>query len=152
MAGQIVATLLRVGIGGLFIFAGVVKIWDFDTGGSATQAFALEIQNYQLTTWTASIVAAIYLPWLEVLAGLALVFRRLYTGALVMLLALDAVFIAALSSAWARGLDISCGCFGRSDIQVNYPEKIGQNVLLLALLGLLLWLECRKSRHASRLD
>lgn len=153
MAKQIIETLFRLGVGGLFVFAGVVKIWDFKGGGSATQEFALEIQNYQMTTWTVAILAAIYLPWLEVFAGLALISRRLYAGGLALLLGLVAFFLIALSSAWARGLDISCGCFGRSDVAVNYPEKIGQDVLLLAVLALLLWWEWRRARlSAARVD
>lgn len=153
MAKQVIETLFRLGVGGLFVFAGVVKIWDFKGGGSATQEFALEIQNYQMTTWTVAILVAIYLPWLEVFAGLALIFRRLYAGGLALLLGLVAFFLIALSSAWTRGLDISCGCFGRSDVAVNYPEKIGQDVLLLAVLALLLWWEWRRARpSAARVD
>ena len=150
MAKQIAEMLLRVVLGGLFVFAGVMKIWDFQESGWAAQQFAMEIQNYQLTTWTVSILAAVYLPWLEVFAGLAIMARRFYAGGLAVLTALVVVFILALSSAWSRGLDISCGCFGRSDVAVNYPVKIGEDILLLAALGLLLWWEWRRTGEADR--
>lgn len=146
MVKQVIEALLRCLIGGLFIYAGVIKIWDFQESGSATQQFAMEIQNYQLTSWTVSILAAVYLPWLEIFAGLALVARRYYVGGLTVLTGLVAFFIVALSSAWARGLDISCGCFGRSDVAVDYPVKIGQDVVLLTALLLLFWWEWRRSR------
>ncbi|RYD65246.1 MAG: hypothetical protein EOP84_32095, partial [Verrucomicrobiaceae bacterium] len=65
MARQITEWALRLIVAGVFLYAGGVKAWD-------TQQFALDVQNYQLTSWTASIVVAVYLPWLEILAGLAL--------------------------------------------------------------------------------
>ena len=150
MGKQVIEVLLRLLIGGLFIYAGVVKIWDFQESGSATQQFAMEIQNYQLTSWTGAILAAVYLPWLEIFAGLVLVARRYYTGGLTVLAGLVAFFIVALGSAWARGLDISCGCFGRSDVAVNYPVKIAQDVALLAALLLLLWWEWRRNPRLHR--
>jgi uncharacterized membrane protein YphA (DoxX/SURF4 family) len=56
-------------------------------------------------------VAAI-LPWLEIAIGLLLVAGLFVRFAGVATAALAALFIAAMGQAKARGLDISCGCFG----------------------------------------
>jgi uncharacterized membrane protein YphA (DoxX/SURF4 family) len=49
------------------------------------------------------------------------------------------VFIAAVSSAWARGLAIDCGCFGGGGQvapgQTKYLQEILRDVGLLVLAG-----------------
>lgn len=124
--------LLRLGVGALFIYAGAIKILD-------PQQFALDVQHYELTPWSVSVLVAVYLPWLEVVAGLALILRRLELGALLTLGGLSLVFLVAIGSAWARGLDISCGCFGKSAdaLKTNFPLLIGRDLALLLALGLL---------------
>ena len=57
--------LLRLVLGGLFIYAGAVKVLD-------PLGFAQNIRNYDLVGQSLSFIAAVVLPWLEILAGLAL--------------------------------------------------------------------------------
>src|SRR5437868_4088967 len=92
-------------IAALFIYAGVLKILD-------PVGFARDIDNYKMLPWPAAVTFGFFLPWLEVLCGLALITRRLYRGGLLILGSLTIVFIVASIIAKARGLDISCGCFG----------------------------------------
>lgn len=101
----LVAALARLVLGGVFIYAGVGKVLD-------PAAFAGDIANYRLLPHPAAAALAAYLPWLEILAGLAVFRPRLRPGALFVLGGLSLVFAAAIASALARGLDISCGCFG----------------------------------------
>ncbi len=140
-ARQVTMTALRIGIGTLFIYAGGIKVFD-------PQQFALDVQHYELTAWSAAVVVAVYLPWLEILAGGALITRRLPLGATLALLGMSTVFLAAIASAWARGLDISCGCFGREAgaIKTNFPLLIGRDVALLAAILVLLANEWRAAR------
>jgi len=145
--------LLRLGIGGLFSYAGLVKIWDFKAGDWATQAFATAVQNYQLTpplhltsslTISSAILIAVYLPWLELAAGVALIFRKLQAGALALMAGMTLMFLVAIGSAWARGLDISCGCFGKENNATNFPLHITGDIGLLAAIALLGWLTARE--------
>ncbi|MHA3774349.1 MauE/DoxX family redox-associated membrane protein [Verrucomicrobiota bacterium sgz303538] len=140
MAKQIVEWILRLTVAAVFIYAGILKAWD-------TQQFALDVQNYQLTSWTASVVVAVYLPWLEIFAGFAILARRLYSGALVALLGMTLVFLVAIGSAWARDLDISCGCFGKEVVKVSYPHLLARDAALLGAIGVLLWLDYRRLRR-----
>jgi uncharacterized membrane protein YphA (DoxX/SURF4 family) len=87
-------------IGGLFIYAGVVKVID-------PVEFAREIDNYQMLPWTMSVWLALYLPWVEIFCGLALITRVLYRAGAFILTALMALFIVITIVAKARGLDIS---------------------------------------------
>jgi uncharacterized membrane protein YphA (DoxX/SURF4 family) len=141
--GQVILLLLRLGIGGIFLYAGALKIWD-------PLQFALDVEHYELTSRSVSTLVAIYLPWLEAITGLALLTRRLPLGALLLLAGMTLVFIAAIVSAWARGLDISCGCFGREAdaIKTNFPLIIGRDLALLAGIGLLLVAEWRAALSA----
>lgn len=136
---KIVLLLLRLALGGVFIYAGALKIVD-------APEFARAIHNYQLTPRLVSTLAAVYLPWLEVLAGLTLIVRRLPLGAALALTAMSAAFLIALSSAWARGLDISCGCFGKEErkIQTHFPQLFLRDVALLAAAVTLLVVEFRR--------
>src|SRR5262245_56604182 len=70
---QVISALLRFALAAVFIYAGAVKILD-------AQRFALDVQHYDLTPWTVSVLVAVYLPWLEVTAGVALMVRRQQLG------------------------------------------------------------------------
>lgn len=129
---KLMLLLVRLVLAGTFIAAGALKLPD-------PWSFATEIHNYQLTPWPVSVLSAFYLPWLEILAGLALLTMRWQSGALLALGVMTIVFTAALSLAWARGLDISCGCFGKNSSggPANYPLLLLRDLALLAGLALL---------------
>ena len=128
---QIVRELLRLGLGGIFGYAGALKIWN-------VQQFALDVHHFELTPWTVSLLVAVYLPWLEVLAGLALIARRTVPGASLAIAGMTLVFMVALGSAWARGLDISCGCFGKEEAAVK-TDFLGLMLRDGALLAAAVW-------------
>ena len=80
------------------------------------------------------------------LAGLALIVRRLPLGATLALTTMSAVFLLALTSAWLRGLDISCGCFSKEEhkIQTHFPQLFLRDTTLLAAAATLLIAELRR--------
>src|SRR5258705_8508463 len=84
--GIVVWRILDFAIGGLFIYAGVIKAF-YPIG------FANDIDNYKLLPWTISVRLAFFLPWLEIFFRLALITRRLYFGGVFILTALLSVFI-----------------------------------------------------------
>ena len=61
-----VLLVFRLVLGGLFIYAGAVKASD-------PLDFAQSIRNYDLVGQSLSFVAALILPWLEILAGAFLI-------------------------------------------------------------------------------
>lgn len=115
-------------VAAIFIYAGALKILD-------PVQFAHDIDNYKMLPWRAAVALAFYLPWLEIFSGLALIFRRFYNGALAILTALVVVFLVATVMAKARGLDITCGCFGHASQHWSFPVHL---TLDLALLGALI--------------
>jgi putative oxidoreductase len=118
-------------IGGIFIYAGATKIVD-------PVGFAGDIDNYKMLPWAISVRLAFYLPWLEILCGLALVTRRLYFGGLAILTGLVSVFIAASVAAKIRGIDITCGCFGHASKDWSFPQHLALDFIIFgALISLL---------------
>ena len=118
-------------VGGIFIYAGVIKALD-------PVQFANDIDNYKTLPWFVSVRLAFYLPWLEIFCGLALIFRFLYRGGLSILTALIAVFIGATIAAKMRGLDITCGCFGHASKNWSFSMHLVLD-LLVFLAALLLF-------------
>ena len=133
---QMTCFLLRVLLGALLLVAGALKTAD-------TQQFTLAILNFHLTNWSVSAVLAVYLPWLEIFTGAALLLRKLYAGALASTLLLSTLFLAAVASALWRSIDLSCGCFGPSQNQTHYPTHLAGNVALVVATTTLCLLEWR---------
>lgn len=118
----------RAVLAGLFIYAGVIKLINPDL-------FLSDIESYRLVPYSLAWLTAFYLPPLEILCGLGLVVPKLCRSASVILLGLIVVFLVAILSAWGRGLNISCGCFGATSEAPNYVWLVGRDLLLgIALL------------------
>jgi uncharacterized membrane protein YphA (DoxX/SURF4 family) len=130
-ATRVVFTLVAVIIGALFVYAGAVKVMD-------PVGFAGDIENYKTLPWPIGVRLAFYLPWLEILCGVALITRVLFRGGVFILTILMSVFIIATIVAKARGLDISCGCFGHATKSLSFAWHLALDFLLLGGL-LFLW-------------
>ena len=117
-------------VAGIFIYAGALKAFD-------PIQFASDIDNYKILPWPVCVALAFYLPWLEILCGLSLVFRFFYRGALSILTALILVFTLGIMAAKVRGLDITCGCFGHASQHWSFPSHLATNLAVLAALLIL---------------
>ena len=150
MGGKVIA-VLRLAVAGVFLVAGAMKIWDFEHARSATPDFAIAIQQYRLLpSPDLAVLLAVYLPWLEVTAALAAFMRRLALGAAAAMLGMSAMFLAAVGSAWWRGLDIACGCFGKDKTPADFPMLMLRDAALLAAVAVLFVHEWRRARPAIR--
>lgn len=121
---------IRIILGFVFIFAAISK-------AAEPEAFAKAIYNYKLLPLFLINILAITLPWIELSAGLLLVFGVSVKENSAILSGMLLVFIIAIAISLARGLDINCGCFGTVDGSKVGLMKILENVGLL-FLGLIL--------------
>jgi len=116
---------LEIVLGMLFLAAGVLKI--ADPGGFAVSLALLK-------TLPSALIGpvAILLPWVEVVAGLALLLTRRYRDAATLLiLGLLVPFSVVLAVSLLRGTGGSCGCFGEAAGILNRPEVgLARNALL----------------------
>ena len=138
---NILCRIVGLIVGGIFIYAGVIKVID-------PVAFARDIDNYHMLSWALSVRLAFYLPWLEVFSGLAVVCSIFYRGGLLILNALISIFIIASIVAKARGLDITCGCFGHASKNWNFSTHLMLDLVLLAAV-IFLWLSNRQAERLS---
>ena len=127
---KLLPVLLRCLAGGLFIYAGILKVWN-------PAGFLTDVQNYRLLPYMPAVAFALYLPWLEIIGGACVVLKKFLPGALAILFGLVVLFLAALISAWVRGLDIACGCFGTEHATVNYPWFVLRDLAVLAMIAVL---------------
>ena len=128
---KIVWRIFDLIIAAVFIYAGAIKMLD-------PVQFANDIDNYKILPWTIGVRLAFYLPWLEILCGLAVLFRFLYRGSLSILGALISIFVVATVAAKVRGLDITCGCFGHASQHWNFSAHMAVDLALFATVCLLL--------------
>ncbi len=121
--------IAQIAVGVVFVWAALGKIGDMAD-------LARQIHNFHLAPRWAENLVAMTLPWVELLAGIALVLGvRARAGAAVVL-ALMVVFTVAVAAAWARGLDFRCGCFGKASAATIGPEKLLQNLGLTLVAAL----------------
>ena len=129
-------TLARLVVGGVWLAAGLLRVSDGAASVRAVRAYDLLPESVVPTVGHA-------LPALEIVVGLALVAGALTRGAAVVSALLQIAFIVGIASAWARGLQIECGCFGGggfdADATSKYPWEIARDSGLLLLSIWLVW-------------
>jgi uncharacterized membrane protein YphA (DoxX/SURF4 family) len=96
--------ICRIVLGGIFIYASLDKI-------AHPAEFAKAIGNYHILPFGLENLLSLTLPWLELLAGVALITGVMIDGAAIMVIIMNIIFIFAISQALARGISIECGCF-----------------------------------------
>lgn len=126
--------ILRIFIALVFLAAGVLKLHDplaFSDGIDAFQIFPGWIIN----------PLAMVLPYFEILTGLGILSVRTRSAAALAACGLSLCFVLLYASALARGLDVTCGCFGKWEI-LQASTRVGF-VRAVVLLGLSAWVYVR---------
>jgi len=138
---KILLFFIRLILAAVFIYAGVIKFMTPDV-------FLADIEGYRLLPYSLAWALAFYLPPFEIVCGMLLLCPSIWhRSAAAALLLLMTVFLLVVLSAWMRGLDISCGCFGKSEVQTNYLGIMVRDLIILGgLVGVL-----RFRRHVGPL-
>jgi uncharacterized membrane protein YphA (DoxX/SURF4 family) len=135
---QWIGLACRAVLTAVWLSAGIIKFSDAAGTVRATRAFKLLPE---------SLVPAFghLLPVLELVIGACLLLGLLTRGFAVVSAILMAVFIFGIASAWARGLEIQCGCFGGGgNIKESATPGYVRDILRdLGLLLASLWLAWR---------
>lgn len=117
---------LRVILGIIFIYASAGKLF-------RAEDFAKAILRYEFLPIYFVNIMAIVMPWVEFITGILLILG-IYKKASSMLASISlVVFLIALTSAFARGLDISCGCFSLEETSTkdDIVYRIIQDIFML---------------------
>lgn len=117
-------------MGGLFVYSAYTKITDLDY-------FVKSLENYKLLPEESLNLFAIIIPWLELIIGVFLILGIFVRESAVLGSILMILFIMAIASAMARGLDIECGCFGtKNGSRVGLLRIIEDLAILLGFMWL----------------
>ena len=123
---------VQIALGAIFVIAALPKIAD-------PPSFAHMIYNYRLVPSSLINISALAMPWVELLAGLALILGVWKAAARNVVVIMLAVFIVAISINLFRDNAIDCGCFNVADAGKSYEERL--NLMKLDIvrdLGMLL--------------
>ena len=106
------ALILRLYIGGLFIYAGISKI-------NNVEQFTVTIATYGIVSYSTAEIMAIVLPWVELISGIFLVagIGAPFSAAIIGLLL--ALFSIAILINLIRGVPLHCGCFRGAPARVS---------------------------------
>lgn len=128
----------RLFVGTFFIVAAVGKIAD-------PNLFAEQIENYRMVPEFLLHLMALTFPWIEFVTGITLILGVRLKATASIMLSLMTIFTIAVATAWARDLDISCGCFSTN------PKKVGLSKVLenLGLILLLIQVYISKTRKLA---
>ena len=124
--------IFRVILGIIFIYASYDKILD-------PAGFSKNIHNFHVTPIAVENLAALIIPWMELIIGVFLIFGVFLEGSTSITIGLYIFFIIILSQAVFRGIDVHCGCFktvadvGVTDLRMELIKHIGEDFVLLGM-------------------
>jgi uncharacterized membrane protein YphA (DoxX/SURF4 family) len=131
---QWVGLAARLIVAGVLIAAGLSKFSDPAGNVRAVRAYDLLPESVVPTVGHA-------LPTVEIVIGLFLLLGLLTRFFAVVASLFFIAFIIGIASAWARGLEINCGCFGSSGVPANPQRQYAIDIARdLGLLALSVWL------------
>jgi uncharacterized membrane protein YphA (DoxX/SURF4 family) len=132
-----IGVVCRAVLAAVWLSAGVIKFSDAAGTVRATRAFDLLPE---------ALVPAVghLLPVLEIVIGACLLLGLLTRGVAMASGLLLLVFIFGIGSAWARGLEIQCGCFGgggniRDSATPGYIRDLLRDIGLVGVSAWLVW-------------
>jgi uncharacterized membrane protein YphA (DoxX/SURF4 family) len=120
--------LLRVYVGGVFIYASMYKI-------NYPGEFAETIASYQLLPYWAINITALVMPWLELVSGALLILGVRTKSAAAVIGGMLILFSLAILVALLRGIPIGCGCF------TSVEDPLGWDTLWRDLIWLAMTLQ-----------
>lgn len=130
---------VQIALGVLFVVAALPKVVD-------PPAFAHMIYNYRLVPGALVNLMGLVMPWVELMAGLALILGIWTRTSAALIGAMLGVFIAATSINLARGNAIDCGCFDVAAAGRSAAERMAdmygvvlRDLGMLTMVAQILW-------------
>jgi len=117
---------IRFILGVVFLYAALGKLFN-------PEGLAKAILRYEFLPVFFVNLQAIIMPWLELTLAVFLIFGIYKKGTSLLTSAVIVMFLIALISAYARGLDISCGCFSLEETSTkgDILIRIFQDIFML---------------------
>ncbi len=141
---KIIKIILKLILGIIFIYASKDKILN-------PSEFAIILYGYSLFPLFSINIIAIVFPFIELVAGVSLVFGIYSKPALIIINFFIICFIAIIAFNLLRGHEFNCGCFavGEPDNASAAGQLLIRNFILLAI-GLYLLVDKRSLSYNSK--
>jgi hypothetical protein len=124
--------VIRLIIGAFFVFSGFEKLV------VPVENFQAVIESYEVLNHDLAGIAALIMPWIELVAGVFTVLGLWLRASLGVLCCMTIMFIGVVGQAIIRALPIDeCGCFGES-LSLPLPAVIVMDSILCTLLVILI--------------
>ena len=130
---------VQIALGLFFVIASLPKLVD-------PPGFAHMIYNYRLVPGFAINPMALFMPWLELLTGIALILGIWRKPAAAIIGAMLVSFVVAISINLARDNAIDCGCFDVRAVGKSRAEQIAdmwfviwRDIGMLVMVAQILW-------------
>ena len=119
--------IVRIVLAAIFIYGGVIKLY-------APKKFAATISTYNLVPEMLLPIVAIGLPLIETIAGVALLFGRIW--GLHLIAGLLAMFVFVLGYGILSELNVDCGCFGKEELdkQAGLRTAFYRDLILMGVV------------------
>jgi putative oxidoreductase len=119
------ALILRIYIGGLFVYASIHKI-------NNPAEFAEAIAGYQIVPYWGVGFLSVILPWIELFCGTFLLVGFRSKSASLFLSLMLISFSMAIALSLLRGISIGCGCFDGQGEEMNW-WSVGRDIIWLLM-------------------
>ncbi|MBK8981502.1 MAG: DoxX family membrane protein [Ignavibacteria bacterium] len=132
--------LLRLILGVVFIYASLDKLYN-------QEEFSRAIYNYKFFPEIFINIFAIVVPYLEIICGILIITGIYLRGSSLIITLMLFFFIIALTQAYIRGLDISCGCFSLETVsnKSDILQRIIEDILLI-IASIIVFIQSIKSK------
>jgi uncharacterized membrane protein YphA (DoxX/SURF4 family) len=124
LAHPLLAFVFRVYVGGVFVYASMYKI-------IYAGEFADTIAGYQILPYWLVGLAAVALPWVELISGALLMLGVRSKSAAAAVGVMLVVFMVAIAVNLVRGTPIGCGCFHSAEEEMSWVTLVRDMVWLL---------------------
>lgn len=142
----IIAHGCALAVAGVFLYAAQSKI--IQPG-----QFAIDVGNYHIVPEPLLNLVALFLPWWEAGAAVALIFPLTRRAGAIFIAAMCLMFILAVSyAAFYMEYDISCGCFGKDGSTDAGIKTVALDLALLLATAVAVYLPGRKATPTGRFD
>lgn len=140
---------VQIALGAIFVVAALPKIAD-------PPSFAHMIYNYRILPGSLINISALVMPWVELLAGLALILGVWVKPARWIVTLMLVTFMIAIAINLGRDNAIDCGCFDTSAANKTYEERIRdmwivliRDAGMLVMVAQLAWAERVSGRREA---
>ena len=140
-AARIFMLVARLVLGAIFVYAAYVKLRD------PWQLFAMSINSYDVLPLAMAETAARVIPWVELALGLMVIsgiWLRI-SGTILSLVLLT--FFTLMVRAYAKGMQINCGCFGPGEA-ISWKTLLRDGSMAAAAIAMT-WLAFLQRRKTS---